>query len=569
MDGDNTFSQLTRELSPGEREKFLQKVRNQSVLNTEPLYVDENTAPVEVEEAYMRLPWYQRLVFYILSLLSAKPPLVLYQEKAIIKLGRLIEAQSPGFYSQPKSLLLPEFYKELVNLKESARFFFNILDVSVGRDRGAFYAFLGSLEMEDIHSKLMVDTNPEALVVKNPEASVVELRRIAYRNMESAIDIIDENQRTAMYEDIQSLYCLKHLSSFVFDRLILAFDMDSSVGGMACSALSVRDLLSNLNNILFSFKKIPSLSLIESLFVFMLQDMMQEPDFDINAESEKFLAKAESSLNSIRTFNQTVPLISIIRCISRDLSLCPVLISGGEDWLAVYQDYWKQFIKNRFSQYARMAHSRELQASFQSFFKGVNLKPLKNAASADNPKGIPVKEALSLSLLRTYYATLFEGNNDRVLDIILINGEFHNRDNQIQFSWSYNELNKLENVISAFDEKLSPTGDFGLRYALAQGELTSLAQKHQKVQEITEKINLAGDQIVEQGKAALVAMNNVLSGIIRKNSINDKYDTLINFAKLAGRGAAFMENLFKALQNIQTVLTLLDKIRSQETEIPE
>jgi hypothetical protein len=571
MAGDSTFNQLVRELSPKERENLLSKVKNQIVLNAEPLYVDKIDAPVETEEAFARLPWYQQLIFSILSLFSTKSPLKLYEDKSITNLGRVIDAQAPGVYDQPRSLLLPELYNELVNLKESARFFFSILDASIGYSRGAFYAFLGSLEMEEVHNRLVVDTDPDTLVAKNPEASLTELRRIAYRQMESAIDLIHENQRTAMYEDIQSLYCLKQLASFVFDRLILAFGMDTSVDGMACSALPVRDLLSNLNNILFSFKKIPSRSLIESLFVFMLQDIMEEPGFNINAETEKFLAKAESSLGVIRKFNQTIPLTFIVRCISRDLSLCPALVSGGEDWLAVYRDYWKRFVKDRFAQYAQITRSRKLKESFQSFFKGADLKTLKNAASEDNPNGIPVKEAeaLGLSLLRTYHAIVLAGDSAAVLNVILINGEFYNRDNQLEFSWSYNELNKLEEVINAFDEQLSPPGDFGLRYMAAREETKFPAQKRQKMQEIIDRVNRAGARIIEQSKNALIAMGNVLDGIIKKDPANEKYGALNNFAKLAVRGTAFTENLFIVAQSIQAVLTLLDQINSQETESPE
>jgi hypothetical protein len=602
MDGEDTFKQLARELSPGEQASLLQRLSNQIALTTEPLYEDKNNELIEVEEEYARLPWYYQLVFCLLSFFSGKPPFKIYQDKVISNLSRLIDSKAPGFYNHSKNLLLPGFYKELVNLKESARFFFNILDISIGQDRGAFYAFLGSLEMDDVHNRLMLDTDPETLAIRNPGASPVELRRLAYRKMEDAINLINEDQRTAMYENIRSLNCLKQLASFSYDRVIMAFSMNSAVAGMTCPALSVRDLLSTLNNILFSLRKIPPKSLFESLFVFIFQKM-KELEIDIDEETRKFLVKVEQSLEAIRNFNRMASLTFIIRCISRDLSLSPVLISGGEDWLAVYQDYWKQFIKDRIAQYLRMIRSRKLEGSLSSFFKGANLKLLTNVESTINPGGIPIKEAISLSFLRTYHAVFFAGDNASILNTILINGEFYNRDNHLEFSKSYNDLTKLEEVISGFDEKISSAGDFGsrytaareeltslalkqltrleevisgfdtksspaedlgFRYATAREELASLALKQRKLHAIINEVNRTADQIIEQSKTALITMVNVLNGIMKKEP-GSEYDTLINLSKLAGK-PGFMKSLSTAAQNFQDALAFLDQAKSQEVE---
>ncbi|MDR0388004.1 MAG: DUF5312 domain-containing protein [Treponema sp.] len=568
MNDDDTFRRLIQELSPGERESLLQNVRSQLTLNGDPLYVDKNLSSIQTEEGYARLPWYYHLVFFILSLFAVKPPLKLYQDREIAKLGRIINTRAPRFYDYSRNLLLPEFYKALVDLKESARFFFNALNVSVGQDRAAFYVFLGSLEMEDIHNRLVRETDPVTLAKQNPGKLPVELRRIAYRKMEDAVDLIHEDQRTAMYEDIRSLYCLKQLASFLFDRLIMAFNQDASAAGMTCSVLTVKELLSNLNNILYSFREIPSMSLFESLFVFMLQEKMKEPGFDANEEIQKLLAKAERSLAAIRKFNQMTPLTLIIRCASRDLSLSPVLIGGGEDWLAVYRDYWKQLIKDQFTRYLRTTRSLELQGSFQSFFKGINLKLLENAESGTNPDGIPVKEVLSLSFLRTYHAVVFTGDSAAILNAILINGEFQNRDNQLEFSLCYNELNKLGTIIDAFDGRLSPSGDFGSRYTAVREELISLTFKRRKVQGVMDEVTLAAGEIIDRSKAALIMMVNVLNGILKKDPVS-KYDTLSNFSVLAGKGTAFTDGLFTAVNNTRIALTLLDEIRSLETEKDE
>jgi hypothetical protein len=307
------------------------------------------------------------------------------------------------------------------------------------------------------------------------------------------------------------------------------------------------------------------MSLFEALFVFMLQEKIKTPGFDVNAETRKLLSKAERSLAAIRKFNQMTPLTLILRCASRDLSLSPVLIRGGEDWLAVYRDYWKHLINDQFTRYLRLTRSRELRESFRSFFKGVSLKLLENAESETNPGGIPVKEALSLSFLRTYHAVVFAGDNESVLNAILINGEFYNQDNQFDFSSSYNVLNRLEEAVDRFDYQISPFGDIGLRYAAAREELTSLTLKRRKMQGIIDEAALVAIQIIGEAKTALITMIKVLNGIMNKETVS-KYDTLINFSKLAGKGISFTEGVSIAAQNARTALALLDELNFLETE---
>jgi hypothetical protein len=562
MDSSGTFTQLARELSSGERKNLLQKLRQHFTLSREPLYM-EDQLPASMEEEYGQLPWYYQIGLRILSFFASKPPEELYQEREIAKMGRAVGIQMPGIYNYPKNLLLAQFYQELVELKESARFFYKTLDGSVNNDKGAFYAFLVSLEMEDIHNALVRETDPALISEKNPAMIPVELRRAAFRKLEDAINMINDDQRTAMYADIRFLFCLKKLAAFPFDRLLAAFGSNDSTGAKACSAAAVRESLSTLNNILFSLKKIPSMSLFESLFIFYLQDQMQEPGVDPNREIEKLLTRAEHSLFAIRRFNQMVPLTLIARCASRNLSLSPVEISGGEDWLVIYREYWKRQIEDRFSRYLRAARSQALQESCRTFFNGINLKLLENIESEANPGGIPVKAALCLAFLRTYHSVVFAQDNEAVLLGILLNGEFYSRDNQIDFLSCYNEINQLEDKIAKFDYSISPSGEFGLRYESARKEMSQPMVKRRKMQTIVDEAAAAADQIFEQARAALISLVNLLNGILKKDETG-MYGALANFTKIAGRGSSFTDNLNITVQNARTALKILEDITSME-----
>lgn len=557
---------MTSELSLEERKNLLDKLIGHSSISKAPLYEEPEEVPVEdVETRYAQLPWYYRLWYFLLSLFRARSPMNVYEDQQVAKLGREIEESSPGLYDYQRNQLLTEFYKALQDLKGSARFFYTALDASVNRDKGAFYAFLGSLEMGDIHRRLNQETNPKTVVEKNPDVAEAELRQLALGIMEDALGGLTESQRKAMYYDARVLYCLKELSSFLFDRIIMAFSCGASSQDYTCTAGIVREQLITLNNILYSIRQPPPMTLLESLFIFILQDRLEEPEFDINGEMRNLLSRAEDALVVLREFNRRVPLTQILRCASRNLSLSPKAISGGEDWFIVFREHWKRQIEAQFSEYVGTRRRQEILNSLRYFFQGTNLKMLGNTASDTNPEGIPLKTAFALSFLLTFYSAVFTHDINLIIRPILIDGEFFKPENRIEFTESYNTLIKLEDVIKKFEREIAPSGDYGKRYGLARGEMSSLPAKRRKIQIIMEEVDEEAAEIIEQAAGAMKNMVNILGGILRKEP-EGKYDTLVNMAKLAGKGTGFAEGIGDSIQKFRRALQLLEDIAIMETE---
>jgi hypothetical protein len=564
METDGIFNRLVSELSLDERNNLLDKLNSQTSMARDLLYLSDNTAPaMDIEEEYKQLPWYYRVWYFILSFFRQRPPKQLFSDQMVSKLGRVIDAQVPGLYDYHNDLLLPEFHRELVDLKEGSRFFYTALDSSVNRDRGAFYAFLASLEMGEVHQRLITETDPDYIVDRQKDISESELRQAAFRAMEDAIAAITEEERTAMYYDVRLLNCLKELSAFLFDRVILAFAVDSAYSGAVCSARVVKDQLLNLNHILFSLKETPPMTLLESLFVFILQEHTGEPGFQINTEMRNLLTKAEKAVAAIRDFNRHVPLTLILRCVFRNLSLDPKAIGGGEDWFVVYREYWKRHVELRYAEYMRERRHRELNNSFKYFLKGTNLKILGNVVSESNPNGLPVGRAFSLAFLLTFYSVVFMGDINKVIRIILLDGEFYKRENRTEFTESYNELIKLEDTIKKFEENISPSGDLGKRFVQARNDMSSLPVKRRKVQMVVEEASAEADRIVERCRGAFHSLINILNGIIKPDSAG-KYDTLANLSALSGKGTTFVNGIAESIQKFQKALQLLDDIDAME-----
>jgi hypothetical protein len=560
MAEDRTLTRLVSELTLEERKNLLEKLKAQSNLSSEPLYnVKEEEAVFNIEEQYAKLPWYYRVVYFILSFFKSKSPVRIFEDSQVARVGREIEGYSPGLYDYQRSYLLSEFYQALLDLKEAARFFFTALDASVGRDKGSFYAFLGSLELEETHRQLQSGTEPNIVAEKSPEASEPELRQMAFRAMEDAFAAITGEQRNAMYSNARSLHCLRELSSFLFDRILMAFGFEPAASGQVCSVNVVKEMLQSLNNILFSLQSPPPLPLLESLFVFLLQEKVGEPGFDINQEMRSLLSRAENALVTIRTFNNRVPLTLILRCASRDMSLSPQPVSGGEDWFLVYREYWKRHIELQFAEFIRLRRHQDMVNSFRYFLKGANLKILDNVVSETNPNGLPIPEAMSLSFLLTFYSAVFMNDINKTLRPILIDGEFFKRENRTEFTESYNELIKLEDEIRKFEMNISPSGDYGKRYSQAKQDMSSLSIKRRKIQLVLQDASGEAKRIIDNTRSAIRSMINILNGVLGRD-LGGKYDVLGNMSQLSGRGPAFVNGINDSIQKFQKTLQLLDDI---------
>jgi hypothetical protein len=412
--------------------------------------------------------------------------------------------------------------------------------------------------MPEIHRQIQDNADPSVLAERFPGMSEIELKQKAYAALEEAVSAIGDEQRSVMYRNARSLYCLKQLSSFLFDRMINLFIPDSAYNGGICPAASVRDQLLALNNILNSLKEPPPLALLGSMFVFVLSEKEDEPGFDIQIEMRKLLSRSEASLEAIRAFNKQVPLTQLLRCMSRNMNILPQNIGGGEDWFVVYREHWKHLIESRFSIFVKNKRQRDLQNSLRYFFKGNSLKMLDNMNSETNVLGIPVKGAFCLSFLQTFYTIVFMGEINKILRPILIDGEFIRKENKTEFAEYYNTIIKLEDIIRAFDQKLSGSGEFGQRYAQAKAEMISLPIKRRKIQIVLHEASLAAGGIIEQTRDAIKGMILLLGGIIRK-SVDEKYDSLSNIITF-GRPQVFLNNIQSCMDQFQKTIKLMDDI---------
>ena len=555
------FNRMASELSIEERAKLLERLSSQSSMASSILYEEpRDERGFASGNNFQRLPWYYRLWFFFISFFYSRPVTKIFEEHVMSHLYQELEERYPGFYHFQKDMLLPKLYEELLKLKEGSRFFFNALDASLNRDRGGLMVFLSSLEMPELYKQIVADTDPGALTSQYQDMNEVELRQKAVKILENDLAGMTDEERNKMYHSAQSLHCLKQLSSFLFDRLINSFIYDSSSHGYICPAASARDQLSALNDILSSLKKPPPVSLLSSLFVYVLMEKDDKAaGIDIQGEMNNLQIQADVSLQMIQDFNQEVPLTKLLRCITRNTSLTPRNIGGGEDWFRILRERWKFQVEENFLAFTRTRRQRDVQNSFQNFLKGTELRMLENMGSDQNPLGIDFRGSFCLSFLLTFYSVVFMSELNRYLRPILIDGEFIKKENRAEFTTSYNTLMKLEDVINRFDQNISPEGDYGKRYAQAKNDMSSLPIKRHKIQIVVKEAARDAERIIDQTRESLEGIIKILGGILKKTPDN-KYDGLSNLSFFTAKDVSFQDGITDSITQLQKTLQLLEDI---------
>jgi hypothetical protein len=559
--GEGTFDRLIITLKESERKDLLERLSKNSGISMEPLYERKPEILKKAEDAFAELSLVWRIWFYIIGFFLGKPPVRMYENSAIAKIGREINITSPGYYNYTQGLLLSDTHKALGELKNAVRFFYNALDSSVNKDKGAFYAFMASFEAPEIHELFSRISDPGNFSKLHPDMGPELLKQAALDAYSETLSAMTESQREKMYRDVRSLICLKELSSFLYDRLIANFRLDAASRGHVCPAAPPKGQLAALNNILFSLKQVPSLALLSTLFIFSQRETFENKSETLNYELQKLMAQTEKSLATIRNFNKNVPLTQILRCITKDTSYEPHELPGGEDWFVIFRNYWKDKIEESYDDYLLEVKRAEIDKAFDIFFGESEIINVESKYSEDS---IPVENALLFSFLLTFYKKIFIPDMNQVLRPILIDGDFAKKENRIDFTESYNELIKMEDAINGLVKKTGPGGDYGTRHKQLKIDVVSPVIRHRKLQILFEDASEESFEIAQKAKTALGLMNAVIHGILVP--VEDaKYASLTNLSTMLGKAnREFMIALKDTSDKLMLAVDLVGNITDVE-----
>jgi hypothetical protein len=563
----SSFDNLVAELSAEERGILLERIKVSMPVSSEPLF-SAHTAPGAVAPFSAKtdeLGVLPRLILFLRMLFSGKSRDELLREDELKEIGRRIDQRYPGVIDRRHGLLLGPLAEELRGLRDSSRFFYEALDHSVEKDRGAFYAFLASIEMPETHERLLSEANPAVIAATLLGTRGVTddsaVRQSALAAFDGVFSELSDKGRRAMYQDLRSVLFLKRLSGFLFDRLIGTFREGMGPDSQSAAPFyEARELLLDLGDILFSMSEPPSTALMEAIFMFADREELGKKGSDAVAVLGADMAKAEVALGRIRSFNASLPLGDLLRLASGDPGYLPRELPGGEDWLATYKAFWRERIEASLDEWRSEHRNKELVEEIAAFVGEPGSAGFAHISREEGEWGPPIRLEVALSFLDAFYRGPFVRELNRTLKVVLVDGEFYRKDNRIEYTDAYDALLRIPELLAAFDARLGPEGELGAAWHSAKGEIGTVANKHRRLQSVARGAEDEAERLIKRVGSALQTMTSILQGFL-KGEAGGRYDSLANLSYIDGKSnKEFLKSLAKAKDRCERARTLLAEL---------
>ncbi|MBP7262535.1 MAG: hypothetical protein KBB32_00010 [Spirochaetia bacterium] len=565
----STLENLVLELDPAERASLLSKLGRVAAVPNEPLRRDVQASADRIDYAaeFRNLGFLPRLLIVLKSVFTGVSREEVMRERILRSIGREAESQGPGLADTKRKVFLEPFRDELSALRGAARYFYDLLDKTLEKSRGEFFAFLASLQFEQTHQELSVEADPHVFLERNALATDADIRTAINAAFESALSRMDEDHRRLMLQDVRNLHALKKLSGFLFDRLINGFQTSPS-GRRELSFYAAADQLEELASVLLSLDP-PSPKVMEAILAFVIGDQFMNQGAEADEAVRSEMANATKALSVIRGFNARVPLAMFLRVANEDPNWhCPNF-SGGEDWFALFKAYWKDRIDKRYQKFIAERRIRQLDADIVALIGADNRSWLEHVSETGAEAVPPLRFARAIRFLESFYHGVFLNDINKVLKVVLLDGEFYKRDNRLEFTDAYNSLLQTGEALKNLDKRLAPDGELGATYYHAKNELIPVQIKKRKVESAVQAAETEAETLLRRANDAMTKMQLILKGILQAEA-RGRYDSLANLSSIDGKANKdFQKNLELAKNRFEKAVYLMGELSRVALSVAE
>jgi len=553
----SVFDRLVSDLESSERKALLEKIQHSFSEPLEPFTsVPEDEIALNPDEELKKLTLIQRFFLFLRSLFTRKDRYTLIQELLLKKTASIIEKKASGLIDFHNSLYSEQMYNELALLKEHTLFFQEPLQNALVNNKHAFFALLAGQELELVQFKLINETDPFSLwdtgTIEDPAAVKHEMRKIAADIFQE----IPKENKQRVYLDAQSLSALFHLSNHPFDTMLTAFKSGK------CAFRDLDKYLTPLADLLKALEFTPAADALKALFLLHYKERLADEDFLLEKMLYRKLSESKTALKGISSFNERIPLVSIIRYTKGNLDYSPQKRGGGEDWFVIYKDFWHRRLDSRYNEFYWQRRYESLKNEAADFIGSYQLPQVfKDRAIWPDAR---VNYCLSLSFLKAVLEKVFQ-KQQRLLKLIFLKGEFYKEENRQAFTDTLEGIDNIDTRILLLAGSLQPDGEPGGRIKKIYNESVKTESDKQMIIDIFIKVNKEALAIIEQAVAHLQAMAHILAGILHGEP-GSQFDTLSNLASIGGReNKDLISSWHDILDQIIQSINLLKDIKELES----
>lgn len=563
---DTVFDRLAREISRDERRHMLEQIDRTRHVPEEPLRLDDlsDGGTVVLDREFSMLPFFAKLRIVIVGFFSGKGRQKLTEEYLLRRLFRQVDRSAPGLLDFPRQLIAPELHRELTKLKAALDVFRGPLNVALDGDKESFYALLGKVEFEDIQERLETELNPDELEKQFPGEPPAEVKKRLDKTFDSILDDIVPDRRRRMLNHTKTLYRLRTLTRYPFERALQFFPATPDGSVAPASITELGDPLLELGDALHAFRDPPSTKLLEALYLFDAQDRIDDGKTDLEAEILDRMDRSHAALEIIRKFNAEIPWRPLLKILAGDIRYVPRTVGGGEDWFRIYRQFWKKRETLLYQEWADRRRQRELGVELRSIWGIEEIPPLPGYGKSDFSDRVKPRHGGSFAAIRTFYLEVFPGRLYHALNLVMIDGKFYKKDNRREYDDVFGRFLKTPDKIRAFEAKLRPDGDYGSRAVAARREIAEGPLRDTLIADVVSDIDRDCQLILMPCLQDMRALGKLLGGIL--NGDGGTYDTLSNLSDIGGQGHA----TFRAtLRSAEAIIVKSAEIISDSFDLEE
>ena len=563
MENYTSFDRLVMGISNDERVNLLRKLESNSDPEKQNIEIrlKNKDGAFDITLKYQKEPFFIRLWLRLKSLFTSNGIDYLYNEYLISSLAKDVEKNYPGVIDYKNGYLCTEFYNHLLELKKVADFFKTGITV-YEEDQGSFFVFLGSLFAPELSETMEKEVSPYKYGLDREVTS--ELRASLIRKMEEILHNISPEIRTKLYSSIRSIEWLKHFTHLPFERLISKF-MTFIPGTNNCHLDSVASDLSTFAKVLCNGKKIQT-EVLEALYLFSEQSQQVMSNggtegISVDQGSSDYLKRSIEQIALIKMFITKIPIENITAIALNSSNYEIESLDGVEDWFIRYKNHWRKIFDKRWDEWLRDKRKHATNKKIKELFDVDSYPFIPNRPWNEIWGGIPFAKEYTLGFLYAFFKTIYPELN-KVLKIIMVEGDFAMRENRVEYTDTYNKLNHIAQTITNINEQLSPQGAYGISFNTVINESLRTIQGQTKINNLLITIEKEVVNLTTQFAESCKIMQLIFTGILSTEK-NSRYDTLVNIASIQGKtNILFRQKMKETLASFGDALDLIKELET-------
>jgi len=558
---ESVFDRLAREISRDERRSLLVKIGDTQDLTEEPMRLDDASSGQQIvlDREFAELSFFARIRIILIGIFTGRSRHKMTEEYLLHKIQRKVERASSGLIDYNRELVSPKMYQSIAKLRSAMDVFRRPLVRAMEGDKPDFYALLGKLEFEDIEIRLENEPDPEKLSNVTPDALPVEVKRQMDSIFDGIMEDIVPDRRRRMSAHTATLARLKTLGRYPYERILNLFPPGEHGAGGPASLNKLKGPLLELGDALHAFKSPPSTTLLETMFLFELQDRISDSDDRLEMEITERMDRAAAALDIVRKINSEIPWTNLLKTLAGDIQYAPRPVTGGDDWFKVFKTFWRERLMIKYRVWSDRKRLSELLRGLTVLWGLDLIPPVSGYRGVEFPDNIQPRHESSFAAIRTLFLDIFQGRLYHALNLVKIDGKFYKKDNRREYDEVFGIFLKIPDKIRGFENRLRPDGEYGIRHAELRREASTGEDTVSRLEDLIIQLDRESQNLVIPLIGDLKAMARLLKGILAGNG--GSYDTLSNMAEIGGQG----NNTFRI--NLQEVLNIVDNSSNLLTEL--